>query len=377
MGSKNFWSIYNDVCKKYSLDKLKDKSLIIDIMLYITKYVIKSRSMGDDKTHIDALISIITSYLSNNIIPICMFDGWFSEVKQNNINERRQQVESASKRAKKLADDGLTDTIEFKKEYKKSFILTSEMIDECKMFLKLSGLPYFVAETEADKDCVTIMKEYNIFSGCVSEDSDIVISGGDIIKIDFKTKTYIELKYDDAFNHFQLLVLEICKNINIDNIDNIVVKYINFVNFTIILGNSYCDGIRFKLDHSINLDHCINLDEYEMKKFNILLLLFVEAKLNVYIMIKNLNKYNQDNINFSFYIPSNFQANFKKSQDFYLKKTNVDKIQYEFSECNNILLKKFFQENTFIDNKTVNTFMTFLKNYNILIKSFTKKFLFI
>ena len=64
------------------------------------------------------------------------------------------------------------------------------MIQECKMFLDLMGIPHYTAYEEADSQCASLAYYYNnITNGVVSEDSDIIIFGSPqlIRDVDFKS----------------------------------------------------------------------------------------------------------------------------------------------------------------------------------------------
>jgi 5'-3' exonuclease len=365
MGSNKFWKIYNDIVHTININKYKYKVVIIDVMLYIYKNVIGSRGSSFEKNHIDALYVVLKYFLKKNIIPVCMFDGYSPEEKYNCVKRRRVDIETAIDEIDKivLSDDNYKNSNKYIKNYKKTFILDTEKIDECKKMLELSGLPYFVAESETDKDSVYILLKYNnIFSAIVSDDSDTVLYGGSYVinKIDFKTDICKEINYNNTLKYFQYKIQMICLLYNIPVI-NITDR--DLINFSIIMGNDYCHGVHTN----------------QSNKIEKLLHLFVLSNLDIVTFINNLYKLNNA-LDYKVYqIPDNFIEKWDGALNLYTS-FNIDRNIKYINETENynelFIFLKSHMISSYIRDNLINDFINLLKSNSNLINNFKSSFIF-
>ena len=157
------------------------------------------------------------------MLPIFIFDGYSPEIKKKEIEKRRLDVLKASEKLQQLNDNNDENESEYVKQFKRSFTVNTSIINECKMFLDLLGIPYFNAYEEADSQCAAFAHYYsNITSGVVSEDSDVMIFGAPqlIHDIDFKSSTPVcnIININDIIEYLQAKTNDIRKEMNLSDI---------------------------------------------------------------------------------------------------------------------------------------------------------------
>jgi flap endonuclease-1 len=267
MGCKGFWAFFASIVKTESIDILVGKPIIIDFMLYIYKYIIGIRNNGIDikndegnsLNHIYAINNLIKAYSEKGILPICVFDGKSPDIKKEAVDKRKQIISLSDEKCKileskiKSNDENLYDNFgeendiefnEYIKNFKKSLIMNTETINECKYLLSCYGIPYVDSINEADSQCSVLSHYYkNIIPGVLSEDSDILIFGCHTLyrDIDFKLNQVKSINIDDILNYLQKKTNNICSE---HFKKPIKITKDNFIDFTIILGNDYNYGVR-------------------------------------------------------------------------------------------------------------------------------------
>jgi 5'-3' exonuclease len=349
MGCKGLWAFLNDILEEVSIDKLRGKPIIVDIMLYIYKYTIGIRNTGYDiistngenLNHIYAIYNLIKNFSDNGILPICVFDGKSPELKKDSVEKRKQIAEMADEKCKQLMnqtdiydiDDFEQINSEYIKNFKKSFSINSNIIDECKYLLESFGIPYIDSLGEADSQCTALSHYYKtIVSGVLSEDSDILIFGGHSLFRDFdlRNNRIKLLELEKILNYLQNKTNEIC---HVHFKKSLIFTMDNFIDFTIILGNDYGHGVR-----------CSGGNNRE-KLFE----LFVLNEFNVVNYIAHLYQINKEVGYIKYYIPENFIEKWVHSKNNYKLAEIIDP-----SEIDICMKKPNFEDlSMFLINKKV------------------------
>ena len=158
--------------KIISLDQLKNKSIVVDISIYLYKY--KSQNML--LNNIFKLCSVFKHY---NIDAIFIFDGEPDKIKKQAIIERNEQKYIAKQKYYKIIDNSTEKYIKTNKsqliELKKSFTrIKKEDIEVVKKLLQSYGMKYYIAEKEADHVCGQLVNTY-YKDGCLSDDMDMFV----------------------------------------------------------------------------------------------------------------------------------------------------------------------------------------------------------
>ncbi|CAH6420086.1 XPG family DNA repair endonuclease [uncultured virus] len=175
--------------RSYKFSKFKGKGWVVsvDASLMIHQTVIAMRSTGRDMkncegditSHIHGLFYKILVFLQNSIIPIFVFDGKASELKQETLDKRRKIMTDAEKKLEELSD---SEDEEYIKNFKKTFRITKRDTNQIKILLDLMGIPYISAQGEADPVCAWLAsrKDANgrrYCKGVCSDDSDMLVLG--------------------------------------------------------------------------------------------------------------------------------------------------------------------------------------------------------
>ena len=376
MGITGFWSFYNDLIEKVSLDTIKGKIIFIDIVLYIHKYVIGIRKSGHDMksidgkiiNHIYAITKIINNFTELGVFPIPIFDGKPPSIKEESIEKRKETTGLSIDKCNEIILEKLenlenvtsknlhniTMDDEYIRYFKRSFILTQQMINECKELLDKSGIPYVNSIGEADPQCVAMSYYYNnISSGIYSEDSDILLYGAECIyrDIDYKNNKISVIYLNSIIEFLQNKTDIICKKYNL------APKKITrekLIDFSIIMGNDYCNGIR--ISGGNNRDKLFEF--FIVTNFNVTE--FVD-------LLCSLNSFNSLNSNkIIYYIPDIFLIKWKLSKELYLNVDILDpqNINIKFKKNNIIDLKNFLQKFNIKPDKIEHYIVEIENNYN-------------
>ena len=113
--------------------------------------------------------------------------------------------------------------------------LTSEAVDEAKELLRLFGIPFVQSPSEADAQCA-ILQNLGLVDGIVSDDSDILVFGGDTV-----------FRY--AFSQYHELELYNMEDIQTE----LGLNHHSLVFLAMLLGGDYADGIS-KVGPKVALD---------------------------------------------------------------------------------------------------------------------------
>jgi len=183
MGIKNLNRFLLDNCNKKSitkihLSKLTGKKLVIDVSIYLYKFLSENALMEN----MYLFISILKKY---DISPIFIFDGKPPPEKKQLLIKRLIDKMEAEKKYLNIKEDLLLETNEEKKEekivemelLKKQFIrVKDDDVCKVKQLFDAYGVSYFVAPSEADQLCAYLNKTEQVW-GCVSDDMDMFLYG--------------------------------------------------------------------------------------------------------------------------------------------------------------------------------------------------------
>ena len=169
-------NVTNNAIVELSLETLKNKTIAVDISIYLYKYLAENELIEN----IYQMLSIFYYY---KIYPIFVFDGKPPNEKINFINKKNKEKYEAKIKYNNLKlelDNELNDKkniIETMSNLKKKFIkLKLSDIEKIKKLIIAFGFTYVQANCEADILCVKLVKK-NIAWACLSEDMDMFLYG--------------------------------------------------------------------------------------------------------------------------------------------------------------------------------------------------------
>lgn len=204
--------IEDNLDSSINLSNLAHKRVAIDISVLLYQIIISIRNSGDDlrnnkgevTSHILGLFNKTVWLVSNNILPVYVFDGIPPDFKSNTIQTRRDIKKKAFEKLQNC--DNEKDRIKY---LKRTTSISKKQIEESKELLTLMGIPYLQAKGEADILCAKLC-EKNYVDFVLTEDMDILTFGADkIIKNIFRKgnikvihKLAILKKYDITYKQF-------------------------------------------------------------------------------------------------------------------------------------------------------------------------------
>lgn len=166
------------ICDTRELIHYAGKVIAIDISIYLYKF----KSMKQDE-FIDLFVQQIHKLLKANIIPFYVFDGEAPNEKkeelENRVKHKNDLIEKQEKLEKALADaiENKQDVQEIQNAINKTnrSIITIRHCDKiaCIRLFDLLGIPYIVAEGEAEALCARLTRA-KIAYGVLSEDTDLL-----------------------------------------------------------------------------------------------------------------------------------------------------------------------------------------------------------
>jgi flap endonuclease-1 len=230
MGIKCLLKFINelDIIKPINNTNYKNKKIAIDISILIYKIIISIRNSGADFTnqkgeitsHILGLFNKTIEILHMGIIPVYVFDGKPPTLKNKTIEDRKQ----IRKKALLQMDEAKTDEEKIK-FFKKSSSITREQWEQCRDLLDMMGIPYILAEGEADSQCAYLAKE-GLVDAVLTEDMDILTFGSPKIIRNLTS-------HKNQTTEISLSSI----------LDKLELTFDEFVDFCILLGCDYCQGL--------------------------------------------------------------------------------------------------------------------------------------
>ena len=286
---------YNDI------SKYKGKIFAIDtsILLYKFRYM----AHLNETLYITIFMNRIYYYLSNNIIPVFVFDGVPPVEKKETLKKRSNIKEKIKTKIDLLSNIELDDENK-QKEINK---LTNQLVYvnkyhilECKKLLTLLGIPFLNAPDEAEKYCVFLYKK-KLVDYVVTDDTDVLtFSGNNILKTNIKNNIQEvnlnillnKLNYsNDKFVDFCILsgcdYLPFIPGLGINTVYNLFKKYNNIDD--IIKLEKYNFPINYDYKNVKNIftcfDYDLNIIDFKLKNID-----FKELEIFLQnLQIKNYN----------------------------------------------------------------------------------------
>lgn len=162
--------------KKISISELSNKTITIDIMIYIYKFLANDSLLEDIY-----LMCVLLKH--NQINGIFVFDGKKPKEKDEELNLRREKRKQAWLKYDEIVnniDEGKVDKQEMKIELLKlkrqCTKIKSHHIEDVKNLLIYFGMTYVIADGEADKLCAELVINKKAYA-CLSDDMDLFMYG--------------------------------------------------------------------------------------------------------------------------------------------------------------------------------------------------------
>lgn len=165
--------------------------------------------------------------MENGIKPLYVFDGKPPEMKSGELGKRAEKRATAEASIENAKENG--DIAALDKFNKRTVKVTKKHNEECQELLRLMGVPFIQAPSEAEAQCAALAKAGIVF-GAGSEDMDTLTFGTPVL---LRHLTFSEARKMpiSEINHEAML-------------EGLGLSYDQFVDLCILLGCDYCDSIR-------------------------------------------------------------------------------------------------------------------------------------
>lgn len=124
---------------------------------------------GETTSHLMGLFYRTLRMVDNGIKPLYVFDGAPPKLKSGELAKRFQRKTEAHAAAEEAKETGTAEDVE--KFSRRTVRVTREHNEECRQLLKLMGIPFIVAPTEAEAQCAALARGGKVYAAA-SEDMD-------------------------------------------------------------------------------------------------------------------------------------------------------------------------------------------------------------
>lgn len=203
---------------------------------------------GETTSHLMGMFYRTLRIVDNGIKPLYVFDGAPPKLKSGELAKRYQRKQEATEGLEEAKETGTAEDVE--KFSRRTVRVTREHNAECQKLLKLMGIPYLIAPTEAEAQCAVLARAGKVYAAA-SEDMDTLCFDSPIL---LRHLTFSEQRKEPVQEVHLGKVLE---GLNMDrkqvhNAKDILFSIkndaanifsIKFVDLCILLGCDYLDPI--------------------------------------------------------------------------------------------------------------------------------------
>jgi flap endonuclease-1 len=124
---------------------------------------------GETTSHLMGMFYRTLRIVDNGIKPLYVFDGAPPKLKSGELAKRMQRKTEAQAQLEEAKEEGTAEDVE--RFSRRTVRVTREHNAECQKLLKLMGIPYIIAPTEAEAQCAVLAKAGKVYAAA-SEDMD-------------------------------------------------------------------------------------------------------------------------------------------------------------------------------------------------------------
>ncbi|KAI5299536.1 pyruvate carboxylase [Ascosphaera pollenicola] len=210
------------------------RKVAIDASMSIYSFLIAVRSEGQQLTsetgettsHLMGLFYRTLRMVDNGIKPLYVFDGAPPKLKSGELAKRFARKSEAQEAHEEAKETGTAEEVE--KFSRRTVRVTREHNEECKKLLKLMGIPYIEAPTEAEAQCAALARAGKVYAAA-SEDMDTLTFDAPVL---LRHLTFSEQRKEP--------ILEIHLDKVLEGLD---MDRTQFIDLCILLGCDYLDPI--------------------------------------------------------------------------------------------------------------------------------------
>ncbi|KAK0625223.1 DNA-repair protein rad2 [Bombardia bombarda] len=181
---------------------------------------------GETTSHIMGMFYRTLRIVDNGIKPLYVFDGAPPKLKSGELAKRFQRKQEANEGLEEAKETGTAEDVE--KFSRRTVRVTREHNAECQRLLKLMGIPYIIAPTEAEAQCAVLARAGKVYAAA-SEDMDTLCFNTPIL---LRHLTFSEQRKEPI------------QEIHLDKVlEGLNMERDQFVDLCILLGCDYLDPI--------------------------------------------------------------------------------------------------------------------------------------
>jgi flap endonuclease-1 len=181
---------------------------------------------GETTSHLMGMFYRTLRIVDNGIKPIYVFDGAPPKLKSGELAKRFARKATATEGLEEAKEIGTSDDVE--KYSRRTVRVTREHNQECQRLLKLMGVPYIIAPTEAEAQCAVLARAGKVYAAA-SEDMDTLCFDSPIL---LRHLTFSEQRKEPI------------QEIHLDKVlSGLNMERKQFVDLCILLGCDYLDPI--------------------------------------------------------------------------------------------------------------------------------------
>ncbi|KAH0842167.1 Flap endonuclease 1 [Fonsecaea pedrosoi] len=210
------------------------RKVAIDASMSIYSFLIAVRSdgqqlmsdTGETTSHLMGMFYRTLRMVDNGIKPLYVFDGAPPKLKSGELAKRFARKNEASDQHEEAKETGTAEEVE--KFSRRTVRVTREHNEECRRLLKLMGIPYIVAPTEAEAQCAVLARAGKVYAAA-SEDMDTLTFNSPIL---LRHLTFSEQRKEPI------------QEIHLDKtLEGLGMDRNQFIDLCILLGCDYLDPI--------------------------------------------------------------------------------------------------------------------------------------
>ncbi|RKP37307.1 PIN domain-like protein, partial [Dimargaris cristalligena] len=230
MGVQGLWPLLEPAARPTKLESLRGRRLAIDASIWLHQFIkaIKDKEGNAlPNSHILGFLRRICKLLYYGIKPVFVFDGQTPEIKRKTIVTFLTSLEHNS--PAQVRQHLHSEITQFRqrqtREERYASEVNAEMVSDIQLLLRLFGIPFTTAPTEAEAECAQLSQQ-GLIDGIVTDDSDVFLFGG--------TQVFRHM-FNQAKSVEYYLLADLGQEMAIDRTILIQLAY--------LLGSDYTDGI--------------------------------------------------------------------------------------------------------------------------------------
>ncbi|ORY13282.1 flap endonuclease 1 [Clohesyomyces aquaticus] len=239
MGIKHLFQLIQehspDAIKTGEIKNQFGRKVAIDASMSIYSFLIAVRSdgqqlmsdTGETTSHLMGMFYRTLRMVDNGIKPLFVFDGAPPKLKSGELAKRFQRKSEAQAAHEEAKETGTAEDME--KFSRRTVRVTREHNAECQKLLKLMGIPYIIAPTEAEAQCAVLARAGKVYAAA-SEDMDTLTFNAPVL---LRHLTFSEQRKEPI------------KEIHLNKVlEGLGMEREQFIDLCILLGCDYLDPIK-------------------------------------------------------------------------------------------------------------------------------------